>query len=64
MKLKKKTKMWMLQTFLEGETKILTGENMETMCGAKIEGKIIQKLPHLEDPSHIQTPNPDNIAGA
>ena len=26
--------------------KILTGENMETMCGVETEGKAIQKLPH------------------
>jgi hypothetical protein len=27
--------------------KILTGGNMETKCGAEIEGKAIQSLPHL-----------------
>jgi hypothetical protein len=27
--------------------KILTGGNMETKCGAVIEGKTIQRLPHL-----------------
>jgi hypothetical protein len=41
--------------------KILMGGNMETKCGAETEVKNIQKLP--EDPSHIQTPNP-NIMNA
>jgi len=54
----------MFQTFLEGGTKILTGWNTETKCGVETEGKAIQSLPHLGDPSHIQTPNPDNIVDA
>jgi hypothetical protein len=31
--------------------KILTGGNMETKCGAETEGKAIQRLPHLGNPS-------------
>ena len=34
--------------FLRSVNKILTGENMETKCGADTEGKAIQRLPHLE----------------
>jgi len=45
----------MLQTFFEGGTKILTGGNMKTKCGAETEGKANQRLPLLGDPSHIQT---------
>jgi hypothetical protein len=33
---------------LRRESKILTGGNMEIKCGAKTEGKAIQRLPHLE----------------
>jgi hypothetical protein len=33
-------------------------------CGAETEGKAIQRLPHLGNPSHIQTPNPDTIVDA
>jgi hypothetical protein len=33
--------------FLRSVNKILTGENMETKCGADTEGKAIQRLPHL-----------------
>jgi hypothetical protein len=40
------------------------GGNTETKCGAETKGKDIQRLPHLEDPSHIQTPNPDTIVDA
>ena len=29
------------------DNKILRGGNMETKCGAKTEGKAIQRLPHL-----------------
>jgi len=53
---------WMLQTFLEGATKILTGENMETKCEAETEGWAIQRRLHLGDPSHIQKTKLDNIA--
>ena len=35
----------------------------ETMFGAKMEGKTIQRLPHAPGtPSHIQPPNSDTIA--
>jgi len=48
MKLKKKDdQVQMLQSFLEGRTKIFTGENTETKFGADNEGKTIQRLPHL-----------------
>jgi hypothetical protein len=36
---------------------------METKCRAEIEGKAIQRLPHLEI-HPIQTPNPDTIVDA
>jgi hypothetical protein len=49
---------------LRRENKIPTGGNMETMCGAETEGKAIQKLPHLGNPSHIQLPNPGTIVDA
>jgi len=55
----------MLQSFLEGGTKIFIERNTETKFGAETEGKTIQKLPHLEiQPICIQPPNPDNIADA
>jgi len=38
------TKMWMLQYFLEGRTKIFIRVNMETKLGAQTEGKAIQRL--------------------
>jgi hypothetical protein len=41
--------------------KILTGGNIETKCGAETELNAIQRLTHLGNPSHIQSPNPDNI---
>jgi hypothetical protein len=44
--------------------KILPGANTETNCGAEIEGKDIQRLPHLGNPSHIQSPNTDTIVDA
>ena len=37
---------------------------METKCGAETEGKAIQRLPHLGDPSHIQTKPRDTVADA
>jgi len=37
----------MLQSFLEGGTKIFIGRDMETKFGAETEGKAIQRLPHL-----------------
>jgi len=51
--------MWMLQSFLEGGTKIFIVGNTETKCGAETEQKAIQRLP-----MYIQPPNPDNIADA
>jgi len=41
------TKVEMLQSFLEGGTKIFIGGDMETMFRAETEGKAIQSLPHL-----------------
>jgi hypothetical protein len=29
-------------------TKIPTGRNMETKCGAETEGNVIQRLPHMD----------------
>jgi len=55
---------WLLQTFLDQKTTIFTGGNTQTKFGAETEGKAIQRLPHLGDPSHMQTPNPDTIADA
>jgi len=53
----------MLQSFLEGRTKIFIGENTETKFGAETEGKDIQSLPHPGiQPIYKQPPNPDNIA--
>jgi hypothetical protein len=37
---------------------------METKCGAETEKKVIQRLSHLGDPSHIQLPSPDAIVDA
>jgi hypothetical protein len=45
--------------------KISIGGNMETKFGPETEGKVIQRLPHLEIyPIHIQSPNPDTIVNA
>jgi hypothetical protein len=41
--------------------KILMGGNMETKYGAETEGKAIQRLPHLGNPSHLELPNIDTI---
>ena len=38
--------------------------NAGTKSGAETEGKAILRLPHLGDPSHLLTPNPDTIADA
>ena len=48
---------------LRRRKKIVTGINMETKCGAEIEGKAIQKLLHLGI-NHIYSPNPDTIVDA
>jgi len=37
----------MLQSFLEGGTKIFIEGNTETKSGAETEGKVIQRLPQL-----------------
>jgi len=39
------TKVWMLQSFLEGGTKILIGGDMETKFGAETEGMAIRACP-------------------
>jgi len=58
-------KVWMLQSFLKGGTKIFIGGDMETKFGAETERIAIQSLPHLRiQPIYIQIPNPDNIADA
>jgi len=55
----------MLQSFLEGGTKIFIGGNMEAKFGAETEGMAIQSLPHLGiQPIYLQPPNPDSIADA
>jgi len=60
LKLKKKDEQSVnASVLLEGETKVVTGENMETKFGAETEGKAIQRLPHLGiQPIYIQPPNP------
>jgi hypothetical protein len=55
---------WVLHFLLRRQNKVLTGANTEKKCGAEIEGKAIQRLPHLGIHSHIQSPNPDTIADA
>jgi hypothetical protein len=44
--------------------KILTGGSREIKCRAETEGKAMQRLSHLQNPSHIQSPNPDAIEDA
>ena len=41
--------------------KIHMGGVTETKCGAETEGKTIQRMLHLGNPSHIQLPNADTI---
>jgi hypothetical protein len=43
---------------------IITEGIKEKKCGAETEGVIIQRLPHMGNPSHIQTPNPESIVDA
>jgi hypothetical protein len=43
----KKTKVWVLQSFLERGTKYSQEGIIETKCGAETEGKAIQRLLHL-----------------
>jgi hypothetical protein len=65
MKLKKKENQSLdISVLLRRENKTLTGGNMETKCRAETEGKATQRLPHLGDPSHMQSPNLDAIADA
>jgi hypothetical protein len=73
MKLKKKEdQVWILQSFLEGGTKYpwkeLQSQSVERIteskCGAETEGMTIKRLPHLGNPSHIQSQNPDTIVDA
>jgi len=40
-------KVQMLQSFLNGGTRLFIGGDMETMFGAETEGTAIQSLPHL-----------------
>jgi len=55
----------MLQSFLEGGTKIFIGRDTETKFGAETEAMAFQSLPHLRiQPKCMQLPNPDNIADA
>jgi len=59
------TKLWMLQSFLKGGTKIFIGGYMETKFGTETEGMAIESLTHLGILTiYIQPPNPDNIADA
>jgi hypothetical protein len=52
---------WILQSFIEGRTKIPIEEVTETKVRAETKGMTIQRLTH---PSHTQPPNPDPIADA
>jgi hypothetical protein len=65
MKLKKKEDQSMdTSVLLRRRNKIATEGDTETKYGAETEGKAIQKLPHLGNPSHIQSPNPDTVVDA
>jgi hypothetical protein len=58
---KKKTKLWVLQSFLEGGTNY----SREEIWGQSLEQRLRKGHPETAppgDPSHIQTPNPDTIA--
>jgi hypothetical protein len=54
-----KTKVWVLWSFLEVETKF-SWKKIETNC----EAETIQRLPHQGVPSHTQTANPDTDVDA
>jgi hypothetical protein len=43
----RKTKVWILQSFLEVGDKIPMNGVTETKCGSETEGMPIQRLPHL-----------------
>jgi hypothetical protein len=65
MKLKKKEDQSVdTSVLLKPGDKIPMGGVTETQCGAKTEGKAIQRLPYLGNPSHIQSPNSDTIVDA
>ena len=55
MKLQKEDQSVYALVLLRRGNKILMGVNMETKCGAETEGKAIQRLSHLGNPSHIQS---------
>jgi len=55
----------MLQSFLEGGTKIFIEGDMGTKFGAETEVMAIQRLPHLRiQHIYIQPPNPVTIGDA
>jgi hypothetical protein len=62
MKLKKEDQNVGVLVLFSRENQIPKGE--DTKCDTETEGKVIQRLPHLEDPSHIHLPNPDTIVNA
>jgi hypothetical protein len=65
MKLKKKEDQSVDTSFLiRMGNKIPMERVTETKFRAEMEGRIIQKLPHLGDPSNKQPPNPDTITYA
>ena len=43
---------------------LLSKENAGTRSGAETEGKVMQRLPHLGNPPHLQTPTSATIADA
>jgi hypothetical protein len=58
MKLKKKEDQHLgPSVLLRRCNKILMGTDTETKYGAETEGKAFQRLPHLRNPSHIQSTN-------
>jgi hypothetical protein len=61
MKLKKKEDQSVL---LRRGNKIPMERVTETKCGTDTEGRTIQRLPRLGNPSHKQLPNPDTIVNA
>jgi hypothetical protein len=60
MKGRMKTKVWILRSFLEGETKYPWKE-LETKYESEPAGMTVQRLPHLGNPSHKQPPKQDTI---
>jgi hypothetical protein len=45
---RRKIKVWIIWSFVEGGNKILMVENINTNFGVEIEGNTIQRLAHLE----------------